>query len=155
MCCYACEDFSLGIRKRKLILLIKSYRKGDVADYSMIELQGELETKSQDALGGKIIGDLHFNHDVIDKVITLFGIISFKKFYFEKGNPVFIIGHHILHGKAVDLEKPMVVITKEENGEDAGFSNSDVKYTVTAVIKHKYIFKTRPKPIVGKPTLKM
>jgi len=49
----------------------------------------------------------------------------------------------------------MVVITKEEDGEDSGYPNSDVKYTVTAVIKHKYIFKTRPKPIVGKPTLKM
>lgn len=30
----------------------------------MIEFQGDLETKSQEALGGKLIGDLHFNHDV-------------------------------------------------------------------------------------------
>lgn len=42
-------------------------RSGDIIEYSMIELQGELETKSQDALGGKIIGDLHFNHDVSPK----------------------------------------------------------------------------------------
>ncbi len=68
---FACQSWLFGKEKKHILLkLILSYRKGDVADYSMIELQGELETKSQDALGGKIIGDLHFNHDVIDSVIT-------------------------------------------------------------------------------------
>lgn len=41
-------------------------------EYSMIELQGDLETKSQDALGGKIIGDLHFNQDVLNEIYYLF-----------------------------------------------------------------------------------
>jgi len=30
----------------------------------MIEFQGDLETKSEEALGSKLIGDLHFNHEV-------------------------------------------------------------------------------------------
>jgi len=33
-------------------------------EFLLIELQGDLETKSEDALGGKLIGDLHFNLDV-------------------------------------------------------------------------------------------
>lgn len=30
----------------------------------MIEFQGDLETKSEEALGNKVIGDLHFSHEV-------------------------------------------------------------------------------------------
>ena len=35
-----------------------------IAEWTIIELQGELESKSEEALGGKLIGDLHYNHDV-------------------------------------------------------------------------------------------
>ncbi|KAI9564262.1 ctf8 [Daphnia sinensis] len=103
---------------------------GNIPEYSMIEFQGDLETKSDEALGGKVIGDLHFNHE---------------------GNPIMIIGHHILHGKVQDLDKPLVVITKESDG----IPENDVKYGVTAVIKRKLIFKTRPKPIVGEMIKKL
>nr|CAH0111736.1 unnamed protein product [Daphnia galeata] len=96
----------------------------------MIEFQGDLETKSEEALGNKVIGDLHFNHE---------------------GNPIMIIGHHILHGKVQELEKPLVVITKENDDEP----DENVKYSVTAVISKKLIFKTRPKPIVGEMIKKL
>lgn len=33
-------------------------------EYSLIELQGELNTKSEEPLDGKLIGDIHFGHDV-------------------------------------------------------------------------------------------
>lgn len=106
---------------------------GDILEYSMIEFQGDLETKSQESLGGKLIGDLHFNHE---------------------GNPIMIIGHHILHGKVQDLDKPLLVITKETI-PDSDVLPENIKYGVTAVIKKKLIFKTRPKPIVGEMIKKL
>ena len=39
-----------------------------IKEWSIIELQGELESKAEEALGGKLIGDLHYNHDVRMKV---------------------------------------------------------------------------------------
>lgn len=66
-----------------------------------------------------------------------------------------IIGHHILHGKTQELDKPLVVITKDINNEENGATNKNVKYGVTAVIKKKLIFKTRPKPIIGEMMKKL
>ena len=43
-------------------------------------------------LRGKLIGDLHFDR--------------------AKGSPVLIIGHHILGGKIVDMDRPIVAMEK-------------------------------------------
>lgn len=66
-----------------------------------------------------------------------------------------IIGHHILHGKVQELDKPFLVITKDTNYDEDGIMDSNVKYGVTAVIKKKLIFKTRPKPIIGEMIKKL
>ena len=59
-----------------------------------------------------------------------------------------IIGHHILYGKVVTLEKPygvMVKDTESSNKDEAG----PVNYNIMAVIRKKLLFKTRPKPIIA------
>ena len=62
-------------------------------DWAIIEMQGDLESRIGDVqLEGKFVGDLHF---------TKVGQI-----------PVLIIGHHILYGKVVNLEKPLVIMEK-------------------------------------------
>ena len=61
------------------------------------------------SLGGKFVGDLHY-----DKT---------------KHTPVLIIGHHILHGKVVDCERPFVAIEKKRSlATDEGTAHIRVKH---------------------------
>ncbi|XP_063950910.1 chromosome transmission fidelity protein 8 homolog [Lytechinus pictus] len=123
---------------------------GATPEWMLIELQGAIESPDDEQLAGRFIGDLHFN---------------------LKGVPVLIIGHHILYGKVANLEKPFLVLMKNENAsktddeDDASHTmdvdsshdvrgcaesslQDDTHYYVNAVIKKKMIFKTRPKPII-------
>ena len=68
-----------------------------------------------------------------------------------------IIGHHILYGKVIELEKPLVAIEKLELSKDLDQEEMmDVddhlelktEFRVKSVIKKKLLFKTRPKPII-------
>lgn len=104
----------------------------------MIDLQGDLETRKPVPLQGKFIGDLHFT---------------------KQDQPILIIGHHILYGKVVQLEKPFVILTKEQQQNENEERTSEamevdntcnsVSYTIKAIIKTKLLFKTRPKPIIA------
>lgn len=67
-----------------------------------------------------------------------------------------IIGSHILDGKVVPIDKPLIVLEKEKSdnqtaenhvNDDQSTSNS-TEYKMRALIKTKLIFKNRPKPIV-------
>ena len=105
----------------------------------MIEMQGDLESRNNEHLEGKFIGDLHYTKD---------------------GTPIMIIGHHILYGKVMELEKPLVTLEKMDTSPELKKSDDgemmDVddhleprtEYRVKSIISKKLIFKTRPKPII-------
>lgn len=125
----------------------------DVAEWGMVELQGELETRDEVPLDGMHIGDLHFTN---------------------KGIPTLIVGHHILTGKVITLDKPYAVLRKKmqgalDGGEEGMELNSEgmepdsemgqrvgshPEYEVVALISKKIIFKNRPKPIITKTAVK-
>ncbi|XP_050300773.1 chromosome transmission fidelity protein 8 homolog [Anthonomus grandis grandis] len=102
--------------------LIKMPSDGATDEYGIIELQGDLKTDSENSFEGKFIGDLH---------------------YTKTGQPVLIIGYHLLYGKEAKIEKPVALLEKCKNEQ------GDTEYLVKCIIKKKIIFKTRPKPIVG------
>jgi chromosome transmission fidelity protein 8 len=72
-------------------------------------------------------------------------------FLCEQDVPVLIIGHHILYGKVLSLEKPFAVCVKQttQDSQMEHDGHNQTEYTVQAIIKKKILFKSRPKPIIA------
>ena len=112
--------------------IVKS--KDKVPKWTIVELQGKLEVRNgtQDGrFDGRYFGDLHFD---------------------ASNTPILILGHHILQGKIIKLDKPFAVIEKEDKqfnvkGKILIYAEHFLTYFI-ALVKEKIIFKSRPKPII-------
>ncbi|EFN88649.1 chromosome transmission fidelity protein 8 homolog [Harpegnathos saltator] len=111
-------------------MIVPIKRDGVIEDWAIIDLQGDLNFEKVENPNNQLIGDLHFT---------------------KTGIPILIIGIHVLHGKQVMLEKPLVVLEKHKKNTDEIMGQeieTKTEYVVKAIVKKKLLFRTRPKSIV-------
>ncbi|XP_049299848.1 chromosome transmission fidelity protein 8 homolog [Anopheles funestus] len=69
-------------------------------EWCIVELQGDLDVRGDRIMDGQFIGDLLYN---------------------KYGQPILIIGHHILQGRLQKIDKPLLVVEKcDLQRRDAG-----------------------------------
>ncbi|KAL4191682.1 hypothetical protein AMTRI_Chr07g31110 [Amborella trichopoda] len=108
---------------------------GDCEEWAIIELQGVVEAQPafQNHLQNLEIGRLCHSP--------------------SEGNYTFTVGYHELLGKKVILKKPLLVLRKGSINEDAS-PNSQPTLDIIGIIRHRILFKTRPKALISKPVTK-
>ncbi|XP_012090278.1 putative uncharacterized protein DDB_G0287975 [Jatropha curcas] len=108
-------------------------------EWAIVELQGvvEVQPSFQDRLQNLEIGELCRPS--------------------SQENYTFTVGYHELTGSKLTLKKPLLVLKKVKYmdvdqgcGSDDDSSNK-VELDVIGIIRHKILFKTRPKALISKP----
>ncbi|KAF8628020.1 hypothetical protein AX15_004137 [Amanita polypyramis BW_CC] len=99
-------------------------------EFVLIELQGSLNVECSDAAdrNGQLVGDLKI----------------------DENKPTLTIGHHLLEGKIVTLQKPLAILRRSEiEDSDGNVSNTpmDKQWSITALVKRKIVFSKRPMPV--------
>ncbi|OAY48274.1 putative uncharacterized protein DDB_G0287975 [Manihot esculenta] len=105
-------------------------------EWAIVELQGAVEVQPsfQDRLQNLVIGELCRPS--------------------SQENYTFTVGYHELTGSKVTLKKPLLVLKKLKSMDlDQGSENgpAEVELDVIGIIRHKILFKTRPRALISKP----
>lgn len=106
-------------------------------EWAVVEVQGVLQP--QPCFSGRIQG-LH-----IGRLCTSSPSSSSN----SKGGYTFTVGYHELTGTKVTLKKPLLVLRKKKKN-----AAEEVELEVIGVIRHKILFKDRPKALISKPPTK-
>ncbi|XP_073064326.1 uncharacterized protein [Primulina eburnea] len=110
--------------------------EGNCPEWAVVELQGIVEAQPsfQDRLQNLQIGVLCRP--------------SSQESY------TFTVGYHELTGTKVALKKPILVLKKIKHGNDECEGqlpvNSSMELDVIGIIRHKILFKTRPKALISR-----
>ncbi|KAL8543934.1 hypothetical protein ACS0TY_004472 [Phlomoides rotata] len=112
--------------------------EGNCPEWAIVELQGVVEAQPS------------FHDRLQNLQIGVLCRPSSQESY------TFVVGYHELAGTKVSLKKPILVLKKiihhnegEEEGEDV--NSTRVELDVIGVIRHKILFKTRPKALISRP----
>ncbi|RVW73177.1 hypothetical protein CK203_057790 [Vitis vinifera] len=71
-------------------------------------------------------------------------------------NYTFTVGYHELSGSKVPLKKPFVVLKKTRHldaNQNGDSKSSSVDLEVVGIIRHRILFKSRPKALISTPTV--
>ncbi|KAH8262548.1 hypothetical protein KR026_011546, partial [Drosophila bipectinata] len=101
-------------------------------DWAIIELQGDLEVRSNQDMHDQFIGDLYYNK--YGQPVSSFRIIRPLRLVIMNIFQILIIGHHILQGREQKLEKPFAVLEKSKTNEgerllDTSIATQDMTMT--------------------------
>ncbi|KAI4347528.1 hypothetical protein L6164_008337 [Bauhinia variegata] len=117
--------------------------EGSCHEWAIVELQGVVEVQSpfQDRLQNLEIGTLCRP--------------STQEAY------TFTIGYHELTGSKVPLKKPLLVLKKiihpdasvDQSSESNPKAKAEMELQVVGIIRHRILFKTRPKALISKPSI--
>ncbi|TFK49386.1 hypothetical protein OE88DRAFT_422511 [Heliocybe sulcata] len=106
----------------------------------LIELQGSLEVEGDRA--GQAVGTLTFPED-------------------NNAKPTLLIGHHLLEGKLVTLQKPLAVLRRAAPTINSASHNDEHeekgegrRYDMLAIVRRKIVFSKRPIPVVNAAAVK-
>uniref|UniRef100_A0ACD5YAM3 Uncharacterized protein n=1 Tax=Avena sativa TaxID=4498 RepID=A0ACD5YAM3_AVESA len=108
-------------------------------EWAVVEVQGVLQP--QPCFSGRIQG-LHIGR-----------LCSTSSSPSSKGAYTFTVGYHELAGTRVTLKKPLLVMRKKKKNDGQG-GPASVELEVIGVIRHKILFKDRPKALISKPVVK-
>ncbi|CAN6217239.1 unnamed protein product [Urochloa humidicola] len=118
-------------------------------EWAVVELQGVVQPQASFA------GDIRGLH--IGRLCSAPSPSSSS----SKGGYTFTVGYHELAGTKVVLKKPLLVLRKKKvsNGGGAADQESpaaevEQELEVIGVIRHKILFKDRPKALISKPVTK-
>ncbi|KAK3133052.1 hypothetical protein QOZ80_6AG0531420 [Eleusine coracana subsp. coracana] len=116
-------------------------------EWAVVELQGVVQP--QPSFTGDIRG-LHIGR--------LCSAPSPSSSSSSKAGYTFTVGYHELAGTKVTLKKPLLVLRKKKVGggdqEPPTTAAADVELEVIGIIRHKILFKDRPKALISKPPVK-
>ncbi|CAA7399075.1 unnamed protein product [Spirodela intermedia] len=66
----------------------------------------------------------------------------------------FTVGYHELSGTKVPLKKPLLVLKKRKEESLGGAESSTTELEVIGIIRHRILFKNRPKALISVPQTK-
>ncbi|KAJ1956475.1 hypothetical protein EC988_001330 [Linderina pennispora] len=109
------------------------YNKHRLREFCLIETQGSLETDAPAGLRAQQrFGEIQRNAD---------------------GSVKMVIGIHHANGSVVKLKNPLAVVRKRPAEENDG--SADIQYDIVAVLKEKFLFKSRPDVVLQKEILNL
>ncbi|CAL5074998.1 unnamed protein product [Urochloa decumbens] len=121
-------------------------------EWAVVELQGVVQPQASFA------GDIRGLH--IGRLCSAPSPSSASK----QGGYTFTVGYHELAGAKVALKKPLLVLRKKKvSGGDGGAGDQESpaaaaeveqELEVIGIIRHKILFKDRPKALISKPVTK-
>ncbi|KFB53892.1 hypothetical protein ZHAS_00022338 [Anopheles sinensis] len=86
---------------------------GKLEEWCIVELQGDLEVRGERIMAGQFIGDLLYN---------------------KYGQPILIIGHHILQGRMQKIDKPLLVVEKRDIGSSGDGADDETMLDISQMV---------------------